>query len=91
MRALDLVGQKAKALPSWMEDKQRVWQQIVGYALEKKPDTAAAEKFALAQFRNMYGEWPYRSMANVEPIRPSIEVMNKIRSQMIRYAKRVSR
>ena len=88
MRELSL-KEKKKQRPEWMEDKQTVWRMIVGHALDrKKGDTVAAEKFALAQYRNIYDEWPYRKMANVEPIDPSPEVVSRIQHNMIRYFKR---
>jgi superfamily II DNA or RNA helicase len=87
MRELDIKGAKKKR-PEWMEDKDTVWRMIVGHAINRKGgDLVAAEKFALAQFRNMYDEWPYRNMANVEPMEPSPEVVSRIKHQMIRYFK----
>jgi DNA repair protein RadD len=80
---------KASQRPEWMVDKELVWRQIIGYALGVKGgDVEKANKFALAQFRNLYGEWPYRRMDSVEPLDPSIKVVNKIRSQMIAFGKR---
>ena len=80
--------EKKKQRPAWMDDKQTVWRMIVGHALDrKKGDTAAAEKFALAQYRNIYEEWPYRKMANVDPLDPSAEVVSRIQHNMIKFFK----
>ena len=80
---------KASQRPEWMSDKATVWREIVGYALDKKGgDYERANKFALAQFRNMYGEWPYRGMSSVTPLPPSPQLIGRLRHQMIAYAKR---
>ena len=79
---------KAEFKHEWMRDKQGVWQQIVGYALQIKADRQKAEKFALAQYRNLYGEWPRYAMRNVEPADPTLPVVNKIRSMQIAWAHR---
>ena len=74
--------------PEWMRDKSAVWAQVVGYAISaKRGDLDRANKFALAQYRGMYGEWPDRKTEATIPRDPSQEVVNKIRSQMIAYAK----
>lgn len=87
MRELSM-KEKKKQRPEWMADKETVWRMIVGHALDRKNgDAVAAEKFALSQFRNIYEEWPYRKMANVEPLDPSPQVVARIQHNMIRYFK----
>jgi hypothetical protein len=84
----ELVGidlKKAKR-NEWLENKEQVWREIVGYAKESKP-ADKAEKWALAQYRNLYDEWPRYAMRNITPEPPSYELHQKLRSMMIRYAK----
>lgn len=89
MVELDLKGAKKKDIPEWLQNKQDVACQIWAYALERKNgDRLAARKFANAQFRNLYGEWPYRRIDECEPMDPHPMLVRKIRSQLIRWAKR---
>lgn len=83
-----LVGvdlKKAKREES-LGDKESVWRQIVGYALESKPPEKA-EKWGLAQYRSIYGHWPKYAMRNVEPLEPTPKVVSKIKSLQIAYFK----
>lgn len=83
---------KVKATPGWMQDKQQVWREIVGLALEmKQGDVVPAEKFALAQYRNLYDAWPRYAMRNIEPAPPSLEVRNQVKHQLIRWRYRTKR
>lgn len=78
-----------KRRDDWLADKETIWRQIIGYALERKGgDAVAAEKFALAQYRNLYNAWPYRAMRNVEPLPCSPQLSEKIKQQMIAHFKR---
>ncbi|CAB4145108.1 SSL2 DNA or RNA helicases of superfamily II [uncultured Caudovirales phage] len=83
---------KAKALPGWMQDKASVWGQICYYALDKKQgDINLAEKLALAQYRNLYGEWPARGSFHAQtPIPPCRELTGKIKQQLIAWSRRRS-
>lgn len=72
-------------------DRGRVWRQIVHYSLiRKKGDISAAEKFAKAQYRNIYNAWPSKSFESTielaEPASPILE--RKIQHQIIRWAMR---
>lgn len=79
---------KAKQIPLWQQDKEQVWKEICGMALErKKGDVESAERFAKAQYRNIYEQWPRYAMRNITPCEPSIEVRNHVISQIIRWAK----
>ena len=83
-----------------MADKDSAWRMIIGEALIRKApdylglgkaspdDIKKAEKFALAQYRSIYGEWPYRAMRNVEPIMPTPEVRKYIKSRCIAFSLR---
>lgn len=83
LHAVDLKNAKKD---EWLSDKQIIWRQIVGYALATKPPEKA-EKWALAQYRNLYDQWPKHAMRNVEPMDPSPKLVGKLRSMMIRYFK----
>jgi superfamily II DNA or RNA helicase len=88
MRELSL-KEKKKQQPSWLQDKELVWRQICHYSIRRKNgDLVAAEKFAKAQYQNLYGTWPRHSMRNIEPVPPSLELVGKIKSNLIRYFKR---
>ena len=83
------LGHGGKKLPSEFRNRESVWRQIIGYSLQKKADPEAARRFALAQYRNIYGTWPrgidwHPSYADV----PTMAVANRIRSNLIRFAKR---
>ena len=72
----------------WMLDRGQVWQEICGYAIDKKKgDMEAASRFAKAQFKNMYDAWPKKEFADTEPLTPSDKVSGKIRSQLIAWAR----
>lgn len=83
------VNHDGKPLPDAFQNRDAVWRQIIGYALMRRPgDPVAARKLALAQFRAIYGRFPaeeYRpDIADV----PTLTVVNRIRSNLIRYANR---
>ena len=78
---------KLKKAPEWMQDKETVWKQIVGYALEKKADPEKAERWAKAQYRQLYGTWPRHAMRNITPEAPVAPLVGKLKSMMIAYAK----
>lgn len=82
---------KGKAVPPWMKDKSRIWGEICYEALERKGgDAVLAEKFALAQYKNMYGSWPEVHFARTEPLPASMQVKNKIKQQLIAWSRRRS-
>lgn len=83
---IDLKNQKRN---EWLSDRPAIWRQIVGYALEQKGgDIARAEKWALAQYKNLYDAWPARgSFHTVAPMEPSPQLVRKIRSLTIAYFK----
>ena len=75
--ALD--GKKPKHTP---EEKRRWYSELLGYAHHY----GKSQKFALAQYRNKFGEWPY-GKNSAEPSKPSDEVKAYVKSRMIAYAK----
>ncbi len=60
--------------------------QIAGYVLERR-DGEAARRQAQAIFKDMTGEFARVNWDNVQPVEPSLEVRNRIRSAQIRFAK----
>lgn len=80
------VGRKKK--DDWLADKDRIWQEMCGLALErKKGDVEAAERFAKAQYRNLFQAWPRHAMRNIEPLPPSDKLRRKVQQQLIAYYK----
>lgn len=83
------LGHSGKPLPVAFRDKRAVWRQIIDYSIKRKGDSEAARRFALAQYKNIYGSWPkgmefsphYADVCTVP-------VANRIRSNLIRFAKR---
>lgn len=87
MRELSLKEKKKQ--PEWLEDKEKVWRQICHYSVERKNgDLIAAEKFAKAQYMNIYGTWPRHAMRNITTEPPSLELVGKIKHNLIRFFKR---
>lgn len=88
LHEVDLNGRTSKR-PSWMTDKDSVWRQLCGYALErKKGDIDAAERFAKAQYRTMYGTWPRHAMRNITPEPPHPQLVSRVKHQLIAWANR---
>ena len=86
MVEFSLTAKGKKPQHAYLEDKQLVWRQICHFALERKGgDEVAAEKFAKAQYRNLYQEWPRHAMRNIEPVPPCQELVGKIKSNLIAY------
>lgn len=79
-------GKNGKALPEFLQNKALVQQQLWGLALfKKRGDRVAAEKFALAQYKNIYNEWPKRAFRNIEPESCSYEIGRRVVANLIRY------
>lgn len=82
------VGKGRAKDASWLADKAQVQREIWGYSLaRKKGDLDAATRFANAQYRNIYNEWPHRAFRNIEPSAPSHEVERKIRANLVKFFK----
>ena len=79
----------AKEAPGYLDNKGSVWRQICVLATERKNhDVEAARRWALAQYRNIYGEWPagkYEPCLSRYLVDPRVE--RKVKANMIRYAK----
>ena len=67
-----------------------LWPQVVAYAIAHKSDSDRARKYAFAMFKEITGAWPVgeQPFERAIPAPVSTEVVNKIRSVHIRWAKR---
>lgn len=81
------ISDQPATTPSYLADRHSVWMQLCGFAAEKKKgDHAAARKFALAQFKNLYGTWPKDDyIFNGAPIGEELRKM--VMHHIIRHAK----
>lgn len=78
-----------KALPTYLEDRDAVWRQLCGHALDrKKGDVEAAKKFALAQYKNIYRAWPGSDFDANNTEQPHPQLVRKVQSSIIAWAKR---
>lgn len=86
MVALD---HKKPDVPEYLKNRSSVWRQLCGLGLvKKKGDEVAAKKFALAQYRFIFGGWPNADFnaANVEPPHPML--VRKVQQGIIAWARR---
>ena len=82
------LGHNGKPLPGFLQDRDAVWRQLCGYAIDRKQgDEDAARRFAQAQYRNLYGSFAYKRFDAREVEPPSPELVRRVRSHMIRWAK----
>ncbi|HET7864903.1 MAG TPA: DEAD/DEAH box helicase family protein [Burkholderiaceae bacterium] len=65
---------------------ETLWPQVCGYARDRRGDEGRG--MALALYRQMTGLWPRGRFEDTAPCPPSREVLNKIRSLNIAYARR---
>ena len=77
----------------WKEDRLWTWQQICRIAIERKDgDERLARKFALAQYKSLYKEWPDRDWGfELADGEPDPRVQRKVKQQLIAWAKREHR
>jgi len=77
---------KKKPLKPYLQDRDAAWEMICCEALRRKRGNAQkAKKFALAQYRNLYGDWPKSAFSPAEVCDPALA--SHIHSNVIRYAK----
>lgn len=86
-----LGAQPDSALPVYLRDRASVWRQLCTMGINRKGgDELSANKWALAQYRNLYSEWPRAAFKPyAEPLIDS-RLAGKIRSNMIAWAKRTA-
>lgn len=101
-----LGAQPESTLPAYLRDRKSVWRQLCTMAITRKGglDEHAANKWALAQYRNLYSEWPRDKFRPIAPYSewprsdvnphsvPFIDpqLAGKIRANMIAWAKRAA-
>ena len=71
----------------WDKDKGWTWQHLVNLSIkQKKGDTERARKFAYAQYKTMFQEWPERAWG-FEPTDDAVDdaVRKRVQYQVIRY------
>jgi len=72
----------------YLGDREAVWRMLTDMALERKgSDIEAAQKFAQAQYRNIYGEFARRRVDNTIPMPCSMALHTLVQSSIIRWAK----
>lgn len=72
---------------AFLNDLDAVWRQICFIAMQRKAgDLAAAQRFAQAQYRNIYGAFAQRRIESTAAMTPTHQVEQRIRSNLIRYA-----
>ena len=74
----------------WAEDRRWTWRQMCRVALDRKGgDEEAGNKLALAQFKNLYDDWPPRDWG-FDPVEGKADgrVERKVRQQLQAYYKR---
>ncbi len=75
-----------KPLKPYLQNAELAWQQICHDALRRKGEAGKAKKFALAQYRNFYGEWPGSDFDPAASCDPALA--RHIQGNLIRFAKR---
>ena len=89
---IEISGKKSKLKShEWQSDKGLVWGELCYIAYEIKRNDVAAEKFALAQYRNIFGVWPSTKYSASLFKPPRKEVRNKVRSNLIAYRAAMSK
>lgn len=92
MEAVDEVDAAQSKTPEYLRDRTSVWRQLCCLAIERKPtDPDAARKFALAQFKNIYGHWPKQDFSTNNLEMPTRELKGKVQSLLIRRAHQAGR
>jgi len=81
---VEIGGKKLKP-HEWQADKGLGWGELCYLAYEIKRNDLQAEKFALAQYRNIFGAWPSIKYSSSLFKPPRKEVRNKVRSNLIAY------
>jgi superfamily II DNA or RNA helicase len=73
---------------AFLARREDVWSQLVSLGLErKKGDVEAAQRFAQAQYRTIYGDFARRTVVNTEPMPPAHELRSLVQHNIIRWAK----
>ena len=74
----------------WRENPRWVWHHICAMANHWQRNATSSRKFALAQYRTMYGDWPsydWGGPADIEPVVPDRRVVDAVKRQLKAYRK----
>lgn len=83
------IDHKKPEVPDYLKDRNSVWRQLCGLSLErKKGDEEKARKFALAQYRRIYGGWPHAEFSSNDIEIPHPQLVRKVQQGVIAWAKR---
>lgn len=83
------IDHKKPEVPDYLRDRASVWRQLCGHALERKRgDEEKARKFALAQYRNLFGAWPKAEFSASDIEQPHPLLVRKVQSSIIAWSRR---
>jgi len=66
-------------------DRLDVWEQLCWIATDRKGSNDAAKRFAMAQYKNIYGVWPKWDFKQSMLKLPSKQVQNRVTSNLIAF------
>lgn len=66
-------------------NRQDVWEQLCWIAEDRKGANDAAKRFAMAQYKNIYGVWPKWNFKDSMRTFPSKQVQNRVTSNLIAF------
>lgn len=85
----EMVEISGKTSKPYLENKEQVWAELLHISLQRKRgDVEAAKKFALAQYRNFYEEWPQKSWSDVPSEYVDPRLVSHVKANVIRFIKR---
>lgn len=86
---VEINGKKVSANDkhAYLADKDGVWAQLAAMAMARKGDAEAAQRWAQAQYRNIYGQFARKTIGNTELLDPCIPLQKLVQSNLIRWAK----
>jgi superfamily II DNA or RNA helicase len=74
---------------AYLANPSEVWRQLAHIALEKKsPDIAAAQRWAIGHYKDLYGRWPVGHVSKAQTLEPTEKLLSKLHSIRIRNAHR---
>ena len=89
MVSIDGTNVAAAGKHEFLADPKQVWQQLAYLGLERKNgDPDAAQKFAQAQYRTIYGKFSRATIGNTEIQAPSDALRGLVQHNIIRWARR---
>ncbi len=72
----------------FLGDRKSIWRQLVYLAIERKgDDMSGAQRFAQAQYRNIYGEFARATVENTQPEPTEAKLRSLVQHNIIRWAR----